>query len=107
MRYLRSSAEARDFAAAATCDGWHGNQYSRGRPRPPNEDLPLGGKRGGVARSGAPSRTGPEEGGSKPAAHCSRVDLPDPDAPMTAVNEPREKAYVTSRSAATLLAPER
>src|SRR5829696_4900164 len=60
-----------------------------------------------VPRSVSPSRTRPEEGRSKPAAHCSRVDLPDPDAPMTAVNEPRLKAYVRSRSAATLPAPER
>ena len=47
------------------------------------------------------SRTAPDEDRSSPAAHCSRVDLPDPDTPSTAVNEPAAKDRDTPSSAVT------
>jgi hypothetical protein len=47
-------------------------------------------------------RTSPEVTLSSPAAHCSSVDLPDPDGPMTAVNVPAANAAVTPPSASTL-----
>jgi hypothetical protein len=36
----------------------------------------------------SPSQTSPEVGVSKPARQCIRVDLPEPDGPMTAVKPP-------------------
>ena len=47
------------------------------------------------------SRTAPAEGRSSPAAHCSSVDLPDPETPSTAVNEPGANDSDTRSSAAT------
>ena len=43
-----------------------------------------------------PIRTLPAVGLSSPAAHCSSVDFPHPDNPMTAVRVPRAKLAVTS-----------
>ena len=42
---------------------------------------------------------------SSPARMCISVDLPDPDGPMIAVNEPRSKSTETPRSASTAAAP--
>lgn len=39
-----------------------------------------------------PSRTGPADGRSSPAAHWMKVDLPEPDGPTIAVNVPRGRA---------------
>ena len=52
-------------------------------------------------RSVPARRTVPAVGASRPAAHCSRVDFPDPVIPMTAVSDPRGKRAETSRSAYT------
>ena len=38
-----------------------------------------------------PSQTRPEVGRSRPEAQRSKVDLPEPDGPMTVVNVPRSK----------------
>ena len=43
----------------------------------------------------------PSVGRSRPAAQCSRVDLPDPDGPMIAVNVPAAKPRLTALSAVT------
>jgi hypothetical protein len=52
----------------------------------------------------APSmNTRPAVGRSSPAAHCSRVLLPDPDGPITAVNEPRANVALTPSRAVTAL----
>ena len=37
--------------------------------------------------------------------HCMRVDLPDPDGPMMAVNRPASNWTVTSRRAWTSVSP--
>ena len=47
------------------------------------------------------SRIVPEVGRSSPAAHCSSVDLPDPETPSTAVNEPAANDSDTRSSAGT------
>ena len=47
----------------------------------------------------------PAVGRSRPAAQCRNVLLPDPDGPITAVNDPRANPKETSRRAATLLPP--
>ena len=52
-----------------------------------------------------PSRTMPSVGRSRPAAMCRNVLLPEPDGPMTAVNEPRSKPAVTPSSATTAPSP--
>jgi hypothetical protein len=49
--------------------------------------------------------TSPESGRSSPAAHCSRVDLPEPDGPITAVKEPAGKVSVTRSRAVTVPGP--
>ena len=51
--------------------------------------------------SSSPTNTWPEVGGSRPAMQCIRVDLPDPDGPITAVNFARSKATVTPARAST------
>ncbi len=49
-----------------------------------------------------PARTTrPPVGRSRPAAHCSSVDLPDPEGPMIAVNDPLGMERVTSSRAVT------
>lgn len=40
---------------------------------------------------------------SSPAAHCSRVDVPDPEGPITAVKLPAVRPRVTPSSAVTAL----
>jgi hypothetical protein len=51
------------------------------------------------------SRTVPDVGRSSPAAHCSSVDLPDPETPSTAVNEPAAKDRDTPCSAVSAPRP--
>ncbi len=54
----------------------------------------------------SPSRTTvPDVGMSRPARMCIRVDLPDPEGPMIAVNLPRAKPVETSTSASTAASP--
>nr|BFF16483.1 hypothetical protein GCM10025730_00040 [Promicromonospora thailandica] len=56
--------------------------------------------------SGVPAIvTPPPSGRSRPAAICIKVDLPEPDGPMTAVNVPAGNTWVTPRRASTV--PER
>ena len=47
----------------------------------------------------SPIRTDPEVAVSRPARQCIRVDLPEPDGPMIAVNSPRRKSAETSSRA--------
>ena len=56
-------------------------------------------------RSVAPSRTLPEVGWSSPARQCMRVDLPDPDGPMIAVNARAVISMSTPRKAWTCADP--
>src|SRR5471032_2605189 len=49
--------------------------------------------------------TEPEVGLSRPERMCMRVDLPDPDGPMTAVSRPRATSTDTSRRAVTAVSP--
>ena len=56
-------------------------------------------------RSTSPMKTEPPVGVSSPATQCSRVDLPEPDGPMIAVNSPRANSIVTPRSASTAASP--
>ena len=51
------------------------------------------------------SSTQPAVGRSSPARMCIRVDLPEPDGPMIAVNVPRSNATETPRSASTAVGP--
>ena len=53
------------------------------------------------ARSVPASHTVPALGRSSPAAQCSRVLLPDPDGPMTAVKVPAKKSRSPVSSART------
>ncbi len=50
--------------------------------------------------------TVPSVGLSRPARMCIRVDLPDPDGPITAVRWPRGISSETPRSASTAVSPE-
>jgi hypothetical protein len=43
---------------------------------------------------------------SSPARQWTRVDLPDPDGPMMAVNRPLGRSSVTSSRATTAVSPE-
>lgn len=52
-----------------------------------------------------PSRTVPAVGRSRPAAHCRKVDFPEPEGPMTAVKLPRERVRSMPRRACTALPP--
>ena len=54
----------------------------------------------------SPIRTEPAVAVSRPARQCIRVDLPDPDGPMIAVNRARANAAVTPSSARTAVSPE-
>jgi hypothetical protein len=49
----------------------------------------------------SPIQTRPEVGRSRPAAVCSRVLLPEPDGPITAVKVPRPNVASTPASATT------
>ncbi len=49
----------------------------------------------------SPRNTWPPVGRSRPAVHWSRVDLPEPDGPMTAVNVPLGTSRLTPSSAVT------
>ena len=51
--------------------------------------------------SWSPTKVRPEVGVSRPAMQCMRVDLPEPDGPMTAVNCPRSKSMVIPSRART------
>ena len=48
----------------------------------------------------------PAEALSSPAAQCMRVDFPEPDLPMIAVNSPAYRSRVTSSSATTRVSPD-
>ena len=48
----------------------------------------------------------PEVAVSSPAMQCMRVDLPDPDGPMMAVNWARSKEHDTASRATTWVSPE-
>ena len=62
-----------------------------------------------VSESGPMSRpprnTWPSVGRSSPARQCISVDLPEPDAPMIAVNRSRGNSAVTPSSARTAASP--
>ncbi len=47
----------------------------------------------------------PELTVSRPAMQCMRVDLPEPEGPMMAVNSPWGKATLTSSRATTRVSP--
>ena len=49
--------------------------------------------------------TSPVVGLSRPARMCMRVDLPEPEGPMTAVSLPRSISRVTPLSACTAVSP--
>ena len=53
----------------------------------------------------SPMRTDPEVGRSSPAMQCMRVDLPEPDGPMMAVNRPLAKVALTWSRARTSVSP--
>ena len=55
--------------------------------------------------SASPTKTFPEVRVSRPARQCSRVDLPDPDGPMIAVNCPAGNSMLTSSRAVTAVSP--
>src|SRR6516165_5937298 len=57
------------------------------------------------ASSVPPSPTVPEVGRSNPAATFKNVLLPEPDGPITAVNDPAASATLTPSSAATIPSP--
>ena len=54
-----------------------------------------------VARSVSPMKAWPDVRVSRPAMQCIRVDLPEPDGPMIAVNAPAANSTETSSSATT------
>ena len=49
--------------------------------------------------------TSPDVGLSSPARMCIRVDLPEPDGPMTATSSPGRTTSETPRSASTAVSP--
>jgi hypothetical protein len=53
----------------------------------------------------APIRTEPLVTVSRPATQCIRVDLPEPEGPMIAVNSPRPNSTETSSRATTWVSP--
>jgi len=52
-----------------------------------------------------PMREEPDVTVSRPAMQCIRVDLPEPEGPMMAVNSPRPNATETLSSATTRVSP--
>ena len=59
-----------------------------------------------VVRSTSPMNAEPPLASSSPARQCMRVDLPDPDGPMMAVNWARSKEHDTASRATTRVSPE-
>ena len=53
----------------------------------------------------SPMRASPEVAESRPAMQCMRVDLPDPEGPMMAVNSPRPNSTSTASRAVTAVSP--
>jgi hypothetical protein len=58
-----------------------------------------------VVRSVSPTKTEPDVTVSRPARQCSRVDFPEPDGPMIAVNRAASNPTVTPSRARTSVAP--
>jgi hypothetical protein len=56
--------------------------------------------------SSPPIQARPESAVSRPAMQCSSVDFPEPDGPMTAVNDPAGISMLTPASAVTAAGPE-
>jgi hypothetical protein len=56
-------------------------------------------------RSTFPINTCPSVRRSRPARQCSRVDFPEPDGPMIAVNTPTAKSAEIASSARTAVTP--
>jgi hypothetical protein len=56
-------------------------------------------------RSTSPIHTDPEVRVSRPARQCMRVDLPEPEGPMMAVNRPAGTARLTLSRARTAVSP--
>lgn len=57
------------------------------------------------AEFSAPSQTWPLLGVLRPARQCIKLDLPDPDGPMIAVNAPRAKSTETPERAVADVSP--
>src|SRR5262249_49379999 len=68
-------------------------------PEPDERERPR------LVRSLPPSSTRPSDAVSRPAAQCMRVDLPEPDGPMMAVNRPAAKSTLTPSRARTAVSP--
>ena len=88
---------------AAVSDGTRLNDWKTKPTRSRRSRLSASSPR--LARSTSPRWIEPEVGRSRPAAQCRNVLLPEPDGPITAVNEPFVSARDSSRSAATVLSP--
>ena len=58
------------------------------------------------ASSTSPIDTDPDVTVSSPARQCMRVDLPEPDGPMMAVNSPRRRSTLSPSRARTAVSPE-
>ncbi len=58
-----------------------------------------------VVRSDSPMKTLPSDAESSPAMQCMRVDLPEPEGPMIAVNRPTSNSTSTERRATTWVSP--
>jgi hypothetical protein len=56
-------------------------------------------------RSRSPTKTRPEVRESRPARQCIRVDLPEPDGPITAVNRAAGMSTLTASRARTAVSP--
>ena len=55
--------------------------------------------------SWSPTKVRPDVGVSSPAMQCMRVDLPEPDGPITAVNRPRSNSTLMPARACTAASP--
>ncbi len=55
--------------------------------------------------SRSPTKVRPEVGVSSPAMQCMRVDLPEPDGPMTAVKRPLSNSTLMPSRACTTASP--
>lgn len=58
-----------------------------------------------VERSVSPTKVEPSLTESSPAMQCMRVDFPDPEGPMMAVNSPVRNSTETESSAVTRVSP--